>query len=158
MGAGRPRQAAKIKQLKGTFQPCREKGQLESYCLAEAIPAPPEHFTDKTKMLWDEKLRILQTHDMLDKMDFELLEQYFQQYQIVQAASRAINEEGMVIEETNSKGFTYKTKNPNILILNDATKQMLSIGCNFGFTPASRAKLKAPTPETQSKLSKMIRG
>ena len=159
MTKGRPTQPAKMKALKGTLRKCRQTDGFDNFEKLDTIPEPAAYLKVPAKKLWFEKCRILKNLGLLDRMDLELLEQYCHQFQIIDQSSRLIKKHGLTIQITNKSGFSYEVKSPHISILNEATKLMLSIGANFGFTPSSRARLKAPgTGKPQSKLGEMISG
>ena len=155
---GRPKQPAKVKQMKGTHQKCRDEGNVESLAPMVNIPHAPAYLKKPAKDLWVHKCRVLLANGLLDRMDLELLELYCLQWQIAQDAARMIKKEGYTVLMTNKAGYSYDVKSPYISILNDATAKVHSIGAHFGFTPSSRARIKAPENKPASKLLNMVKG
>lgn len=73
--AGRKRIPDKIKRLKGTFQPCREHGEIEM-TLAAGVPAPPEWFDHTAKMIYQDTANELQSAKLLQKIGLPLIVMY----------------------------------------------------------------------------------
>jgi len=121
-------------------------------------PPAPTYLKKPAKDLWAHKCKILIGTGLLDRMDLELLELYCLHWEIAQTCARDLKKEGYTTEHTNKANQTNVVKNPKVCILNDATAKVHSIGAHFGFTPSSRARIKAPENKPASKLLNMVKG
>jgi len=101
-----------------------------------AIGAPP-HLTVEAKREWARKVTDLRASGLLTTVDLGLLAAYCSAHGSFVEAGRKLKKMGEVIEGRDGN----LVRNPWGLIRNKAVEQMVRIGSEFGFSPASRPRL-----------------
>jgi len=130
-----PRLPTKIKQLRGTLQPCRENKKEPQVRLS--IPDPPTHLDNRAIDEWNQVTKELFDLGIIGKIDRSALAAYCQSYAIWAEASDRLKEEGLVIMTTNGNLI----QNPLLTIVNRSRESVRVFLREFGMTPASRPKV-----------------
>lgn len=109
---------------------------------ARGRPLPPDYLSVYGREVWD---RVIGS--MPDKIytaaDQDLLAAYCVQSDLHRNAVKQTNIEGAVIPGNEGRSYV----NPCVKVLNEAARQMTSIGTRLGLDPAARASLKVPKDE-----------
>jgi len=139
-----------IKKVKGTFQECRSpKNEMQ----------PPEASNELTVGLinnyatdeWLKVTRILSNLGMLVETDTSVLLAYCNEIGTYFACCDILK----------SGGFTFATPNgfeqqrPEVLIGNKALQNAIKLSDKFGFNPAARTKIEAPTKQDKDEFNEI---
>jgi len=105
-----------------------------------ALPPPPEHLGDEARAEWERLGTELVTARLLTAADMAGLAMY------CLAWGRWVETERMLAKTTpllkSAEGGYYL--NPLLSVANQAAAQMVKLLAEFGLTPSSRTRLKAP--------------
>jgi P27 family predicted phage terminase small subunit len=97
----------------------------------------PSHLGAEAAAEWHDKVALLRSMRLLTKADLGQLSAWCSAYgDFVQSATK-LNEQGLVIEDAQG----VQRRNPWVMVKTKAIEQMMRIGSEFGFTPASRPKI-----------------
>lgn len=118
---GNPRLPTAVKALRGTLQKARENG-LEPKVVPIQVPAPPAHLTDLERQMWERLKPMVDSLGIMSEADLESFETLVR--------TRADYELVRLQDPTDFKS------------IREASKEVRSWLCEFGLTPASRAKVK----------------
>jgi P27 family predicted phage terminase small subunit len=113
--------------------------------LKPALPDPPESLTAAAKAEWTRLAKELFTAGLLTNADRNALANYCEAWADWVDARKHINKDGGKIIVTD-KG--YEMQSPWVGMANKAAANMLRIAAEFGFTPASRARISVAPPKT----------
>lgn len=139
---GRPKLPKEIKQLKGTYQPCRDIPNAMSPDKIIDLPYPPDYLNDNAKKEWYNVVREFQKMKMLTNLDLPMLASYCNEYSIYIEMNQKCVENGRIDIFYNIDGSTkYTQQSAYQKVANDAFAKALKIATEFGFTPASRTKV-----------------
>lgn len=115
---------------------------------------PPDDLTVHGKEKWNQMLPILVQMRVMTNADYEALEKYCDMSDRYQKAVDHIRQYGQVIEGHTDRGAYKIQANPACQIENKLFTAMFKILQDFGFTPASRVKMKAQ-PKQKPKGGKL---
>ena len=100
---------------------------------------------------WRKIVPFLESTKRVQRIDTYLVEQYCTQYEIYRLAYKEVQENGVQTKifsslqnsagEVIGKDFVGYRKNPAVGVMNDANKQLNSIGIQLGLTPKGRQEL-----------------
>lgn len=139
---GRNRLPDNIKALRGTNQPCRINGDA-AIDAAKEIQAPKGMSSD-AKKIFIARANQLKIHDILTPADIDSLILYANSMATAMKAQKALQEEGYISFIKDEEGSIIGQQvNLWHKILQDSIKTVNLIGMQFGFTPASRAKISS---------------
>lgn len=155
--AGRPKKPTALKKLDGTIRKDRMPENEMQPNKLDLVPAPPSHFDEVAKQVWDQKAKELYELGILTTIDLDMLGRYCAAVSIATAAEKKIKSQGMVLECTNHRGNLYYQKNPHITIWKEATVEANKIASQFGFTPSSRAKISFPDKKQDDPFEALLR-
>lgn len=116
----------------------RAKKAIKNNADFEAIKSPPTRLTVDEKLLYSHIVDAFDGKGVLKDLDSSLLEEFVVQVSISRQARSAINEHGVVIFEDEKM-----KKNPAVDVLNNAVKNIKSLGSSLGLDPISRSSLLA---------------
>ncbi|MBZ5968978.1 phage terminase small subunit P27 family [Leuconostoc gasicomitatum] len=122
----------------------------------QAIKSPPARLTSEEKTLYKHIVQEFNTKGILKDLDSSLLEEFVAQVSVSRQARVVIKEHGVVIFEDDKM-----KKNPAVDVLNNAVKNIKSLGSSLGLDPVSRSSILADvipendTDETDDIVSKM---
>ena len=136
--AGRKKLPSNVKILKGTNRKSRENPNepVPDTC----IPDPPDFLSDYAMDEWNRITRQLENLNLISEMDMAALALYCQAWGRIEKYERMVAAKG-------EAGEIYKTTNGNyqlsplMWVINKAYEQVYKFISEFGFSPASRARL-----------------
>lgn len=124
-----------VKIARGTLQPCRTTEESHIAIIEEVTV--PKWLSTAAKKIFKEKAQILVNYRILSQLDLDSLAIYSMKMAEVIECEKDIRKNGMYLEVYTKDGTKY-IMNPSIPIMKDDIKVINTIGCSFGFTPASR--------------------
>jgi len=104
-------------------------------------PECPVELGPVARREWDRMVGQLMSLRMLSELDRAALAAYCCAYALWAEATEAIQKYGAMIKSPTG----YPVQSPYVAIANRQTEIMMRIACEFGFTPASRSRISAPT-------------
>lgn len=116
----------------------RAKRAIENNSGFEEIKSPPARLSAEEKSLYRHIVQELNTKSILKDLDSSILEEFVAQVSISRQARKVIQEHGVVIFEDEKM-----KKNPAVDVLNNAVKNIKSLGSSLGLDPISRSSLLA---------------
>lgn len=112
---------------------------------------PPFYLGKMARNCWRKIVPFLESTKRVQRIDTYLVEQYCTQYEIYRLAYQEVQENGVQTKiytslqdssgEVIGKDFVGYRKNPAVSTMNDANKQLNSIGIQLGLTPKGRQEL-----------------
>jgi P27 family predicted phage terminase small subunit len=111
-----------------------------------AIPDCPPELGDVAKREWDRLVGELATLRIITNLDRAALAAYCNAYGLWADSIESIQKYGTMVKSPNG----YPVQSPYIAIANRQAEIMLRIASEFGFTPASRSRIAAPSPAERS--------
>ncbi len=121
----------------------QNNGQIERH--------PPDYLGRLAKACWRKVVPFLESTNRVQRIDTALVEQYCSEYEIYREAYKDIQENGIQTKIYSSlqdstgaiigKDFVGYRKNPAVVTMNEALKQLKSIGSQLGLSPQARQEL-----------------
>jgi P27 family predicted phage terminase small subunit len=108
-------------------------------------PAAPEFLDQNAKGEWDRIVPALARLGLATDVDVAMLATYCTSYSTWKQAVLTVQTEGQTV--VTSKGDV--RTHPCVHIADSAAAEMRRLAQEFGFTPASRARIEAPPSETE---------
>ena len=118
---------------------------------AKLAADPPKYLGKIAKGTWRRIVPYLNSTDRVERIDTALVEQYCTEYEIYRKAYQDIDKNGIQSKLFKSvqnsagkviaKDFTGFRRNPAVSTLNDALKQLKSIGTQLGLSPKAPKQL-----------------
>jgi P27 family predicted phage terminase small subunit len=108
-----------------------------------AVPECPPELGPAAKREWDRLVGDLARLNMLTNLDRAALAAYCGAYALWADATEQIQKFGAMIKSPTG----YPVQSPYIAIANRQAEIMLRIASEFGFTPASRSRIAAPSSD-----------
>jgi len=108
-----------------------------------SIPKPPKFLSGEAIVEWDRMCIELYNLGLLTFVDMAALGAYCQAYGRWADAETQLNASTLIIETTNGNLI----QNPLVGIANKAMLNVVKLACEFGMTPAARAKVQAAPPD-----------
>jgi len=105
-------------------------------------PEMPDWLDGLAREVWKEKIGPLVELGVVTRLDGDLFAAYCAAYSRMVRFSKAVDEEGDVVETTNG-GIK---ANPKVAMLSTATEQVNRLAGQFGMSPAKRSDVKAVKP------------
>jgi P27 family predicted phage terminase small subunit len=105
------------------------------------IPECPSELSPPARKEWDRLASELGALRMLTNLDRGALAAYCAAYALWAEANEALQKYGVMIK--SPQGFPIQS--PYLAIANRQAEIMMRIASEFGFTPASRSRISAPT-------------
>lgn len=112
---------------------------------------PPDYLGRLAKACWRKVVPFLESTKRVQRIDTALVEQYCSEYEIYREAYKDIQKNGIQTKTYASlqdstgaiigKDFVGYRKNPAVVTMNDALKQLKSIGLQLGLSPQARQEL-----------------
>lgn len=158
---GRPKKPDAVKAKQGTLRPSRVNANPVPATVVDMIPPAPEWLDKVGQDEWIEKTRVLHKMGMLERADLTLLAAYCNEWSIYIMADKEMRAgpNGRIYVVKDGRKIKYAASMPWVKIAKDALEQVLKIGAEFGFSPASRSKISIPKQEQEeSKISKLLKG
>lgn len=145
MARGRKRVPTKIKELRGTVQPCRAVENEMQVSVVASLPEPPLWLSEIGKEEWLKVTAELFNKNMLHQIDLRLLEAYCNALSLHIETEIMLREKGRIQVFKNEDGtIKHAQAVPYQKIANDALDKALKIATQFGFTPSARATISQP--------------
>jgi P27 family predicted phage terminase small subunit len=118
----------------------------------ENIKSAPSRLNQQSKTLYTHIVRELGKRGVLKDLDSTLLEEYVTQVVVSRSARKVIDKHGVVIidDDGNIK------KNPAVDVLNNAVKNIKSLGSSLGLDPVSRSAMLSDVPIDDSDSAKNV--
>lgn len=116
----------------------RAKRAIENNGDFQAIKSPPSRLTSEEKTLYKHIVQEFNSKGILKDLDSSILEEFVVQVSVSRQARKVINEHGVVIFEDEKM-----KKNPAVDVLNNAVKNIKSLGSSLGLDPISRSSILA---------------
>src|SRR6195256_2060877 len=107
-----------------------------------AIPDCPTELGEVARREWNRLAGELASLKLLTNLDRAALAAYCGAYALWAEATEAIQKYGSMIKSPSG----YPVQSPYLAIANRQAEIMMRIASEFGFTPASRSRISAPTP------------
>lgn len=114
---------------------------------------PPTWLDKLAKREFRKIVKEMEELDLLTNLDVHALAIYCDAYSQYVECTKQIDEEGLMVEYTNKAAETNKVPHPLMTKKKQLHEQMRSLATEFGFTPASRAKLAIPREEPKPKTA-----
>jgi P27 family predicted phage terminase small subunit len=138
---------ARQKKLEGTHRKDREATNALDFDPATDLPAPPDDLRpDTARQCWQVCAKELHSKGMLATVDLALLRAYCYQVGLMLEAEEELELNGKT-EARHTANGSHQVRSPWVGILSDATEKVNKIGQQFGFSPASRTRISAPTTD-----------
>ena len=138
-----------ITQMRGTMSKKKlaDRRDMEEslFTYQELVDQPPAWLDDYAVTEWQRIVPLLKKDIPVSELDAALIASHCQAYSDIQKAAELIEEQGMMVETTDSV-----KANPAVKMKLDATNQMIRIDDLLGLSVYSRAKL-AVKNETKKK-------
>jgi len=150
-----PRKPTALKELKGTLRPCRENGDEPKP--ERILLDPPKHLSARAKDAWRELAEIADRMGVLTEGDPVALEGMAGALADLRAARAALDgpleiksreghmvtlaEAGELFYWTGGKGLPVRRARPELAVIADADRRLLSWCQRFGMSPADRARV-----------------
>lgn len=149
MGRGRKRVATKIKQQRGTARADRVLENEVEYAVLDEIPPPPEILNKDGGDLWIMFCEQAKAIGLLSSLAYPQILDYCLQYQIYLHSARKV-------AKSRTPGYDNKSNylQKNYRLMVQARNQMKVFESEWGLTPASAAKVPAPTQGEKKKGSR----
>ncbi|WP_439818383.1 phage terminase small subunit P27 family [Weissella paramesenteroides] len=116
----------------------RAKRAIENNSDFQAIKSPPARLTSEEKTLYKHIVQEFNSKGILKDLDSSILEEFVVQVSVSRQAREIINKHGVVIFEDGKM-----KKNPAVDVLNNAVKNIKSLGSSLGLDPISRSSILA---------------
>ena len=140
---------AELRRLEGNpgYKPINENAPE-----ASGRPQRPDYLSAYAIKVWDRLIGSM-PEKIYTAADQDLLAAYCVQADLHRNAVKQANSEGAVIPNEEGRPFV----NPCIKVLNEAARQMTSLGTRLGLDPAARATLRVPKDEkVKSKFEGLV--
>ena len=124
-------------------QPKTGKMEPPAYTLCETVPKPPESLSPIGRALWNEVAPEVHASGLLTLVGMAPLEMYCETYACVRELTEFLRKAGYSYDY-NGEGLLQPR--PEIGIVTQKTKLMMSLAKEFGFTPGSQSRI-AIVPE-----------
>lgn len=138
-----------ITQMRGTMSKKKlaDRRDMEEslFTYQELVEQPPAWIDDYAATEWQRIVPLLKKDIPVSELDAALIASHCQAYSDIQKAAELVQEQGMMVETTDSV-----KANPAVKMKLDATNQMIRIDDLLGLSVYSRAKL-AVKNETKKK-------
>lgn len=129
---------------------------------------PPKYLGVLAKECWRKIVPFLESTQRVQRIDAGLVEQYCSQYEIYRMAYEDVLANGIQTKiftsvqnsagEVIGKDFTGFRKNPAVSVMNDANKQLNSVGIQLGLTPKGRQGLmEIASAEKKESMAEMLK-
>lgn len=126
------------------------------------LPKDPPHYLGQlAKGCWRKVVPFLESTNRVQRIDSSLVEQYCSEYELYRQAYADIQENGIQSKIFTSlqdasgkvvgKDFSGYRKNPAVATMNDALKQLKSIGSQLGLSPEARQELMQISSQKKEK-------
>lgn len=112
---------------------------------------PPDYLGRLARSVWRKVVPFLESTNRVQRIDSSLVEQYCSEYELYRQAYADIQENGIQSKiyvslqdasgEVVGQDFSGYRKNPAVATMNDALKQLRSIGSELGLSPQARQEL-----------------
>lgn len=137
---GRPNKPVSIKQAQGTYQPCRDDGKVVKAGMLQRMPEPPDYMelTDDAKQIWFMQGPALIRHNVMHEVDLMSFATYCIELSRYFALKKLIDKEGAFFESQSG----YSRQKPELTTMYQSLKVASDLAAHFGFTPASRMRIK----------------
>lgn len=128
-----------VKQQRGTYRPDREQRVV----LGERVERidPPGWMTTDQKEIWQWKVSILTEARLLQAVDAPAVEAMVLAVDGWRQCARVIAEEGVVIDNTITGGFTQRQAHPLVSAMRGFQMDYYKWCSKFGLTPSDRTAL-----------------
>lgn len=113
-------------------------------------PRVPSHLTADERKLWADVVASLPV-GLLTLADEAVLERMAVAWARFRAANKTIASTGLMVQSPNGP-----VRNPLIVILNAAAKEMHAAGSELGLSPVARARLAAPNAGDDDPMSLLL--
>lgn len=151
--AGRPRTPEHMKVVKGTYKPSRDNASRPKTPPAKAGDIPvPKHLSAPAKRFFaalESHLRKMKVISEQDQVVLTMIAEAWEQYD---QCRRAIKTEGLTQKVATKSGGVMVRMRPEIALMNELRRQMVSMLMQCGLTPATRAKVNAAGEGEQGDL------
>jgi P27 family predicted phage terminase small subunit len=105
-------------------------------------PEPPDFLAGPAREMWDQVVAELQRLQLLKPIDQAALTALCLTWERLCKAQRIVERDGMVLD--TEKG---PVKNPAVMILEAASKELRAWSSEFGLTPSAEGRLGIPAPD-----------
>mgnify|MGYP004700537869 CR=1 FL=1 len=109
----------------------------------------PAYLKGRARYQYEQLVPVLRESQWVKNLDVQIVASLCVNYQLLQDGYKDINEHGQTYMSENGS----IRKNPNVDIVNNATKNIKALSSDLGLTPASRATLFNVEPETGTGVS-----
>lgn len=157
MARGRKPISREQKLLRGTLQPCRDRGAtvmgptIEQLDIRVWTNPGYSSLTARAKDIYKRACRQLISMKMLQAPDLNSLIAYAREYDLYLQAVEDVNTNGRKLYYEDKNGFPRYYDNPAIHQANNALANLRALGSNFGFSPVDRQRLKSAVDDSKTK-------
>lgn len=128
-----------MKQARGTFRPCRSKGEPPPL---PGTPAAPEWMGEDAKREWRRIVPLLRQRGLLEVIDRAALTGYCTSWGDLAEATRILAEQGTTV--LGPKGQLQM--HPELRRLEKARQALRQFAQEFGLSPSARTRVRAAPP------------
>lgn len=118
-----------------------------------AVPDCPAHLNDVAREEWSRLTRELSAVNLLTNLDRGSLAAYCVAWSRWCEAEQRVREMGAVVKSPTG----FPIQNPYLAIANKAMEQMHKLAAEFGLTPSSRTRIKAPPTKQRDEFAEFLR-
>ena len=152
MQGGHNRLPAKIKELRGTLRPDRDRPGEPSVPIKARCP---RWLSADGKRVWRYLVPRLVAVGVLHEGDLPALAAMCAHYGTMLEAARVLERDGLLIED---KAHGTWRKNPAAQILRESSAAFRSYAAAFGLTPLDRERLMPVQPEKKTDIEEFLEG
>lgn len=135
---GPPPLPTAVKKLRGTLEKSRELGRNEM-APPPGVPVRPDWLDDEAAAEWDRVVPELESLGMLAVIDRARLADYCTAQSLAVEATKTYQREGLLLEINGQL-----QRHPAVKIAQEARAQAARLAAEFGLSPSSRTRVKAP--------------
>jgi P27 family predicted phage terminase small subunit len=139
---GRKPKPTVIKELQGN--PGRRPLPTNEPKFTSGIGDVPGWLDARAREVWELVASELGGLGMLQRVDSASLASYCQAVSMAEKAQGEVDEYGLTLSKSDQNGNELRYKNPAVGILKDSMLLIQKFASEFGITPASRGRVKAP--------------
>lgn len=128
----------------------RGKAQIKEDPHGIGRPRLPDRLTEVQAQLWRDVVASLPV-GLLSRADDAALEQFAIEWAVFREADEKIKTTGLLVQSPQGP-----TRNPLLVIRNQAGKAMMNLGMLLGLSPVARARLAAPATSDSDPMALLL--
>lgn len=146
---GRHQKPYDVQVLEGTARNDRPRREAIPQTMEVSIPDPPEHLNAKAQSLWIKTCTVLLAENRLSAGMLSMLEVYCAEMDNYWHYARKVRKDPIVVYRDEAGNQIKVVSTPLAEERDKAFNKAFNIAKEYGFTPASRTKIKADGPSVK---------